>query len=69
LLIPFRNSILEMDNQRRGPRLSTRQKEIQQQRRQQRVALFEMVKGMRAQGMRAFEIVKATGISRGRVDK
>ena len=28
-----------------------------------------MVKGMRAQGMRAFEIVKATGISRGRVDK
>ena len=31
--------------------------------------LFEMVKGMRAQGMRAFEIVKATGISRGRVDK
>ena len=55
--------------QRRGPRLSSRQKEIRQQRRQQKVALFEMVKGMRAQGMRAFEIVKATGISRGRVDK
>jgi len=28
-----------------------------------------MVKGLRAQGMRAFEIVEATGISRGRVDK
>ena len=54
--------------QRRGP-LNTRQKEIRQQRRQQKVALFEMVKGMRAQGLRAFEIVKATGISRGRVDK
>ena len=54
--------------QRRGPRLSTRQ-EIRQQQRQRNVALFEMVKGMRAQGMRAFEIVKATGISRGRVDK
>jgi transposase len=54
--------------QRRGPRLSSRQKEIRQQRRQQKVALFEMVKGMRAQEMRAFEIVKVTGISRGRVD-
>ena len=55
--------------QRRGPRLSSRQKEIRQQQRQQKVALFDMVKGMQAQGMRAFEIVKATGISRGRVDK
>jgi transposase len=56
-------------HQRRGPRPTPRQKEIRQQRRQQKVALFEMVKGMQAQGMRAFEIVKATGISRGRVDK
>ena len=52
-----------------GPRPSSRQKEIRQQRRQQKVALFEMVKSLRAQGMRAFEIVKSTGISRGRVDK
>ena len=52
-----------------GPRPSTRQEEIRQQRRQQKVALFEMVKSLRAQGMRAFEIVEATGISRGRVDK
>jgi transposase len=52
-----------------GPRPSSRQKETRQQRRQQKVALFEMVKSLRAQGMRAFEIVKATGISRGRVDK
>jgi hypothetical protein len=55
--------------QRRGPRPSFRQKEIRQQRRQQKVALFEMVKGLQVQGMRAFEIVNATGISRGRVDK
>jgi hypothetical protein len=53
----------------RGPRPSSRQKEIRQQRRQEKVELFRMVKGLRAQGMRAFEIVKATGISRGRVDK
>ena len=33
------------------------------------VALFEMVKGRQAQGMRAFEIVKATAISHGRLDK
>ena len=51
--------------QRRGPRPNSRHKEIRQQRRQQKVALFEMVKGMQAQGMRAFEIVKVTGISRG----
>jgi transposase len=28
-----------------------------------------MVKGLRAQGIRAFEIVKLTGLSRGTVDK
>jgi hypothetical protein len=55
--------------QQRGPRPSPRQKQIRQQRREQKVALFEMVKALQAQGMRAFEIVKATGISRGRVDK
>ncbi|MGA3093462.1 MAG: ISL3 family transposase [Terriglobales bacterium] len=53
----------------RGQRPSPRQKEIRQQRRQQKVELFRMVKGLHAQGMRAFEIVKASSISRGRVDK
>ena len=43
--------------------------EIRRQRRQQKVELFRMVKGLQAQGMRAFEVVNATGISRGRVDK
>jgi transposase len=53
----------------RSGRPNPRQKEIRRQRRQQKVELFRMVKGLQAQGMRAFEIVKATGISRGRVDK
>ena len=47
----------------------SRKEEIREQGRQQKVALFQMVKGLHAQGMRAFEIVRATGISRGRVDK
>jgi len=47
----------------------SRKQEIKEQERQQKVALFQMVKGLHAQGMRAFEIVRATGISRGRVDK
>jgi transposase len=55
--------------QKRGARPNLRQKEIRRQRRQQKVELFEMVKALQAQGMRAFEIVKATKISRGRVDK
>jgi len=56
-------------SQQRGALPNPRQKEIRQQGRQQKEELFRMVKGLRAQGMRAFEIVKATGISRGRVDK
>ena len=56
-------------SQPRGPLPSPRQKEVRQQRRQQKEELFRMVKGLHAQGMRAFEIVKATEISRGRVDK
>ena len=55
--------------QQRGRLPSPRHQEIRQQRRQQKEELFGMVKGLHAQGMRAFEIVKATGISRGRVDK
>jgi Transposase len=54
-------------SQQRGQLLSPRPKEIRQQRRRQKEELFRMVKGLHAQGMRAFEIVKATGISRGRV--
>ena len=42
---------------------------IRQQRRRQQVQLFEMVKGLHAQGLRASDIVRQTGISRGRVDK
>jgi len=56
-------------SQQRGQLASPRQEEIRQQRRQQKMELFGMVKGLHAQGMRAFEIVNATGISRGRVDK
>jgi hypothetical protein len=56
-------------SQQRGPRPSLRPQEICQQRWQQKQELFGMVKGLCAQGMRAFEIVKATGISRGTVDK
>jgi hypothetical protein len=56
-------------SQQRGQLPSPRHKEIRQQRRQQKEELFGMIKGLHAQGMRAFEIVRATGISRGRVDK
>jgi hypothetical protein len=42
---------------------------IRQQRWQQQVQLFEMVKGLHGQGLRASDIVRQTGISRGRVDK
>jgi transposase len=56
-------------SQQRGQLPSPRPNEIRQQRRQQKEELFGMVKGLHAQGMRAFEIVKATGISRGRVDQ
>ena len=42
---------------------------IRQQRWRQQVQLFEMVKGLHAQGLRAIDIVRQTGISRGRVDK
>jgi hypothetical protein len=53
----------------RRPLWSVRLQEIHDQRWQQKQELFGMVKGLRAQGMRAFEIVKATGICRARVDK
>jgi hypothetical protein len=55
--------------QQRGPQPSLRPQEIRHQRWQQKQELFGMIKGLRAQGMRAFEIVKATRISRGTVDK
>jgi len=43
--------------------------EIRQRRWQQQVQLFEMVKGLHAQGLRASDIVRQTGLSWGRVDK
>jgi hypothetical protein len=43
--------------------------DIRRQRRQQQVQLFDMVKGLYAQGLRASDIVRQTGMSRGRVDK
>jgi transposase len=56
--------------QPRGPLPSAtqQQKEVRHQRWQQKVELFQMVKGLYAQGRKASEIVRATGISRGRVD-
>jgi transposase len=46
-----------------------RREQVRQQRRQQQVDLFERLKGLYAQGRRAFEIVKETGLSRRQVDK
>jgi transposase len=74
LLVPAteflqKDTIAALTSRRRWGRPKLRQKEIRRQRRQQKEELFRMVKGMQAQGMRAFEIVKVTGISRGRVDK
>ena len=59
----------EVPSQQRGKTPSSRPEEIRQQRWQQKLELFGMVKGMHARGMKASEIVRATGISRGRVDK
>jgi transposase len=55
--------------QQRRPLWSLRLQEIHQQRWQQKQELFGMVKSLRTQGMRAFEIVKATDLCRGTVDK
>jgi len=46
-----------------------RREQVRQQRRQQQMDLFGRVKGLYAQGRRAFEIVKETGLSRKQVDK
>jgi transposase len=74
LLIPAteflqKDAIAVLTSRQGWGRPNLRQKEIRRQRRQQKEELFRMVKGMQSQGMRAFEIVKVTGISRGRVDK
>lgn len=58
-----------MPPQQRGPLPSPRPQEIRQKRWERKQELFAMVKGLRAQGIRAFEIVKLTGLSRGTVDK
>ena len=52
-----------------GPRPPVTQRERRQQRQQQRTELFQTVKGLHAQGMKACEIVRAVGIGRGRVDQ
>jgi transposase len=52
-----------------GPQPSVTQRERREQRQQQRAELFHTVKGLHAQGMKASEIVRAVGISRGRVDQ
>jgi transposase len=43
--------------------------EVRQQRRQRKVELFEMVKSLRAQGVKVSEIMRQAGISRGLVNK
>lgn len=55
--------------QQHEPTPDLRQNHIRQQWWQQQVQLFEMVKGLHAQGLRFSDIVRQTGISRGRVDK
>lgn len=42
---------------------------VRQQRRQQKVELFEMVKSLRAQGWKVIDIMRQAGISRGLADK
>jgi transposase len=44
-------------------------KEVRQQRRQQKVELFQMVKSLRAQGLKGSDIVRQTGICHGLVYK
>jgi transposase len=46
-----------------------RREQVKQHRRQQQLELFGQAKGLFAQGRRAFEIVKETGLSRRQVDK
>ena len=53
----------------RGPLPSPRPQEIRQKRWERKQESFAMVKDLRAQGIKAFEIVKLTGLSRGTVDK
>ena len=53
----------------RGPLPSPRREETRQKRWERKQALFASVKDLRAQGIRAFEIVKLTGLGRATVDK
>jgi transposase len=55
--------------QQRGALPNSRPQEIRQKRWERKQESFAMVKDLRAQGIRAFEIVKLTGLSRGTVDK
>jgi transposase len=53
----------------RQERSDPSQKERQQQRRQQKVELFQMVKSLRAQGLTGSDIMRQTGICRALIDK
>src|SRR5450631_1228333 len=58
--------VIRKPRQERG---NPSQKEARQQRRQQKVELFQMVKSLRAQGLTGSDIVRQTGICRGLVYK
>jgi transposase len=53
----------------RKARSTLSRKQVWQQRRQQKVELFQMVKSLRAQGLKVNDIIRQTGISHGRVYK
>ncbi len=53
----------------RKARSNLSQKQVRQQRRQQKVELFQMVKNLRAQGLKVRDIMRQTGICRALVNK
>ena len=56
-------------SQPRQTRSDPTQKQVRLQRRQQKEKLFQMVKSLRAQGLKVNDIIRQTGISHGRVYK
>jgi transposase len=66
---PEKATVAVAKSRQRRPLWSLRLQEIHEQRWQQKQELFGRVKSLRAQGMRAFEIVEATSLCRGTVDK
>ena len=53
----------------RGGGSNLSQKEVPQQRRRQKVALFQMVKNLRADGAKVIQIMRQAGISHGLANK